>query len=180
MDEYVSIISTIWVKKPYIWELCWRISLVQVVLMICFSRRNLEHDSRLLFLWPGWNSLRLAIWAYSVHVAALNVVVNWGLQILIEGLLLPLKRCIFLDLGLCSFWRRDLGLKHIRSVGVSSQNYVVLSIVRLGWLVNTIFVNCCLALFDWPWSLIWLAVQATERGLLLGDWWRTELERLLA
>ena len=59
--------------------------------------------------------------------------VNGSLQILIERFLLSLKRCVFLDLALSNFnlLRQYLGPIHPLR-GISGQNYVVFTIVRLG------------------------------------------------
>ena len=129
MDKYISVISTVWIQKPDIRELRRRISLVQVIFMICFPSGNFEQHSCILFLFQGRLSLRLTIWAYCAHVASLNVVVNWSLQILIERFLLSLERCVLLDLG--NVRRHGLGpIELLR--GISSQNDGVFAIVRLG------------------------------------------------
>ena len=118
---------------------------MQVIFMICFPSRNFEQHSCILFLFQGRLSLRLTIWAYCAHVAALNVVVNWSLQILIERFLLSLERCVLLDLG--NVRRHGLGpIELLR--GISSQNDGVFAIVRLGRLEEIrVLVAGCLALF---------------------------------
>ena len=164
MDKYISVIPTVWIQEPDIGELRRWVSLVQVILVIRFSSRNFEHDSGILSLFQGWLSLRPAIRAYCAHAAASNVVVNWSLQILIERLLLSLKRCVFLDLALCEVRRHCLGPVELLR-GVSSQDHVVAAIARLGRLEEIrVLVACCLTLFGMHAD----AVLGSEVELALG------------
>lgn len=97
-------------------------------------------------------------------MAASNIVINWGLQILIEGLFLPLKWCVSLELGLYAICRPLLSLVYLPSVGVSSQKYVV-PLLRLCRFAGIwVLVWRCLALLGQPGSLALLQLAAAAAG----------------